>query len=59
MKKLLALLTIVVLAAFAAGFSGCEKADIPDIPQGGAGDTDGETTSVKINFVPKTSSWPS
>lgn len=51
MKKLLALLTIVaVLAAFAAGLSGCEKADIPDIPQGGAGDTDGETTSVKINF---------
>ena len=50
MKKLLALLTIVVLAAFAAGFSGCEKADIPDIPQGGAGDADGETTSVKINF---------
>lgn len=51
MKKLLALLTIVViLAAFAAGLSGCEKADIPDIPQGGAGDTDGETTSVKISF---------
>lgn len=51
MKKVFAcLIFIVAVAVFAAGLSGCEKVDTPDIPQDGGSDGGENVTSVKISF---------